>query len=84
MTVSTAIWKSCGVTVLVDELIKDKWIKPEDRFQEIAQIYKSQVRQAWHELIMFQNITHFYDKRAKQYRSTIVKLQEKIKELETK
>jgi len=29
----------------VDDLIKDKWIAPEDRFQEIAQIYKGQTRQ---------------------------------------
>jgi hypothetical protein len=29
----------------VDDLIKDKWIAPEDRFQEIAQIYKGQTQQ---------------------------------------
>jgi len=38
-------WTPCSVTSLVDDLIKDKWIAPEDRFQEIAQIYKGQTRQ---------------------------------------
>jgi len=38
-------WTPCAVTSLVDDLIKDKWIAPEDRFQEIAQIYKGQTRQ---------------------------------------
>jgi hypothetical protein len=38
-------WTSCAVTILVDDLIKDKWIAPEDRFQEIAQIYKGQTQQ---------------------------------------
>jgi hypothetical protein len=38
-------WTSCSVTILVDDLIKDKWIAPEDRFQEIAQIYKGQTQQ---------------------------------------
>jgi uncharacterized protein YukE len=28
----------------VDDLIKDNWIAPEDRFQEIAQIYKGQTQ----------------------------------------
>jgi hypothetical protein len=37
-------WTSCAVTILVDDLIKDKWIAPEDRFQEIAQIYKGQTQ----------------------------------------
>jgi hypothetical protein len=38
-------WTPCAVTTLVDDLIKDKWIAPEDRFQEIAQIYKGQTQQ---------------------------------------
>lgn len=38
-------WTSCAVTSLVDDMIKDKWIAPEDRFQEIAQIYKGQTQQ---------------------------------------
>ena len=38
-------WTPCAVTSLVDDLIKDKWIAPEDRFQEIAQIYKGQTQQ---------------------------------------
>ena len=38
-------WTPCAVTSLVDDLIKDKWIAPEDRFQEIAHIYKGQTRQ---------------------------------------
>jgi len=38
-------WTSCAVTSLVDDLIKDKWIAPEDRFQEIAHIYKGQTQQ---------------------------------------
>ena len=37
-------WTSCAVTSLVDDMIKDKWIAPEDRFQEIAQIYKGQTQ----------------------------------------
>ena len=38
-------WTPCAVTSLVDDLIKDNWIAPEDRFQEIAQIYKGQTQQ---------------------------------------
>ena len=38
-------WTPCAVTSLVDDLIKDKWVAPEDRFQEIAQIYKGQTQQ---------------------------------------
>jgi len=38
-------WTPCAVTSLVDDLIKDKWVAPEDKFQEIAQIYKGQTQQ---------------------------------------
>ena len=35
-------WVACSVSNLIDELIADKWIDPEDRWQEIANIYKGQ------------------------------------------
>jgi len=47
-------WTSCGVTSLVDDLIKDNWIAPEDRFQEIAQIYKGQTQHLRNDVLRLQ------------------------------
>ena len=47
-------WISCAVTSLVDDLIKDNWIAPEDRFQEIAQIYKGQTQQLRNDVLRLQ------------------------------
>jgi len=47
-------WTPCGVTSLVDDLIKDNWIAPEDRFQEIAQIYKGQTQHLRNDVLRLQ------------------------------
>lgn len=48
-------WKPCGVSNLIDGLVSDKWVLPENKWQEVAGIYRAHSEKYWSELVAVRN-----------------------------
>lgn len=40
-------WRPCFTSNLIDEFIRDGWIRPEDKWLEVANIYRGQSEAHW-------------------------------------
>lgn len=40
-------WSPCAVSALIDGFIQDKWIAPDDKWLEVAHIYRGQANANW-------------------------------------
>ena len=45
------VWRPCGVSDLIDGFIRDGWIAPEDKWIEVANIYRGQSEAHWRHII---------------------------------